>query len=72
MYGANMSYSQLQRYLDFLLERGFLQKEQEKGSTVFYRLTPKGQDLLFRIDSMINLMGLTGQENRHFPQHTKE
>ncbi len=61
MYSANMSYSQLVRYLNFLLDRGFLRKE-EKGSTVFYRLTPKGQDLLFRIDSLISLLELTERE----------
>lgn len=71
MFGVNMSYSQLRHYLDFLLDRGFLQKEEEKGSTaVFYRLTPKGQDLLLRIDSMISLLRLTEGKN-HLSSWTK-
>lgn len=58
MYSANMSYSQLARYLDFLLDRGFLQKWEGKGAKPYYRLTPKGQELLSRIDSMLSLLQL--------------
>lgn len=42
MYGANLSYGMLTRYLDFLIERGFI--EADPGNQA-YRLTPKGQGL---------------------------
>lgn len=42
MYGANLSYGMLTRYLDFLLERGFIE---EDPATQAYRVTPKGQAL---------------------------
>lgn len=42
MYGANLSYGMLTRYLDFLLDRGFIEADPESQA---YRVTPKGQSL---------------------------
>lgn len=42
MYGANLSYEMLTRYLDFLLDRGFVVLDEAKG----YRVTDKGALLI--------------------------
>ena len=39
MYGANLSYDMLTRYLDFLIDRGFIETD---GSDTLYKLTTKG------------------------------
>ena len=44
LYGANLSYARLKKYLDYLIENGFLEKIQ-KDSTYFV-LTDKGQQFL--------------------------
>ena len=41
MYGANLSYDMLTRYLDFLLERGFVQVNGHS-----YSVTDRGQALI--------------------------
>lgn len=43
MYGANLSYGMLTRYLDFLLERQFIETVEADGS---YKLTEKGLALI--------------------------
>jgi predicted transcriptional regulator len=45
MYGANLSYAQLRRYLPLLLERGLLEARTEKGWMV-YTTTREGVKLL--------------------------
>ena len=52
MYGANLSYEMLTRYVDFLIERGFIQPHPEKGYTV----TEKGALLMQDLERV----------NRHF------
>jgi len=42
MYGANLSYEMLTRYLDFLLERGFIRADEPTG----YKVTDKGAALM--------------------------
>ena len=55
MYSANMSYSQIQKYLDYLVNQGFVGKVNMGNSMVAYRVTDKGFKLLQAID---NLMGI--------------
>lgn len=43
MYGANLSYEMLTRYLDFLLERGFIQVDEAKAA---YKVTERGALLM--------------------------
>jgi predicted transcriptional regulator len=43
MYGANLSYEMLTRYLDFLLERTFIVADEERGG---YRVTERGALLM--------------------------
>jgi len=55
MYSANMSYNQLAKYLNFLLEGGFLRKTNGKRIVV-YRTTSKGRRLLQEIDRLVRLL----------------
>ena len=53
MYGANLSYDMLTRYIDFLIERGFIETD---GSDTLYKLTHKGALLAQDLERV----------NRHF------
>jgi predicted transcriptional regulator len=57
MYSANMSYSQIQKYLGFLLSHGFINKVEVGNPVVTYRVTDKGLGLLKNIDSVIEVLG---------------
>jgi len=56
MYSANMSYYQLQKYLRFLLERGFIDRLVAENSHFNYRLTEKGASLLKSIDNVLEAL----------------
>lgn len=55
MYGANLSYDMLTRYIDFLIDRQFIEND---GSDTLYKLTPKGALLAQDLERV----------NRHFDQ----
>jgi len=50
LYGANMSHSQVGRYLEFLVKGGWVRRVPGPGS--LYRVTPEGTALLERIDRL--------------------
>lgn len=52
MYGANLSYGMLTRYLEFLVSREFITLDAEGG----YRLTERGSNLIADLERV----------NRHF------
>ena len=56
MYSCNMSYHQLQRYLQILLARGFLEKVIVPNPGVKYRITEQGKALLEAIDQVTELL----------------
>jgi len=56
MYSANMSYAQLQKYLSFLLSRGFINKVEVGNPVVTYQVTDKGSELLKNIGSIIEIL----------------
>jgi len=58
MYSANMSYFQLQKYLNFLLERGFIDKVKLGNPSVTYRVTKKGLRILRNIDALLETLEL--------------
>ena len=58
MYSANMSYSQLQKYLKFLLQLGLIDKVTVGNPIVTYRVTKKGLRLLRSIDSILEMLEL--------------
>ncbi len=56
MYSANMSYFQLQKYLDFLLQLKLIDKVALGNPSVTYRVTKKGLRLLRNIDSILEML----------------
>jgi predicted transcriptional regulator len=58
MYSANMSYFQLQKYLNFMLERNLIDKVKVGNPIVTYRVTEKGVRLLRNIDNILQLLEL--------------
>ena len=55
MYRANLSFAQLNDYLDFLLEVGLLKETSEEGKTI-YRTTAKGVRFLRNYYKIRNLL----------------
>jgi len=56
MYSANMSYFQLQKYLNFMLELRLIDKVTVGNPVVTYRVTRKGLRLLKSIDSILEIL----------------
>ena len=56
MYSANMSYTQIQKYLGFLLSHGFLNKVETGNPVVTYQVTDKGIELLRNIDNIVEVL----------------
>ncbi len=59
MYSVNMSHSQLERYIDFLVSGEFLEPRRN-GRNVKYITTRKGRSLLDNIDRMAEVLGTNG------------
>ena len=64
MYSANMSYSQIQKYLGFLVSHGFINRLEMDNLSVTYQVTDIGLKLLRLIDDLIEMLGPT--ETRKF------
>ena len=62
MYSANMSYFQLQKYLNFLLELELINKVAVGNPVVTYRVTRKGLRLLKSIDSILEILELREED----------
>jgi len=58
MYSANMSYFQLQKYLNFLLHLGLIYKVTVGNPSITYRVTKKGLSLLRNIDNILEVLEL--------------
>lgn len=58
MYNSNMSYSQTQRYLSFLLNHGFIHSTNPSQPKVTYQVTEAGFRLLRGIDSVTEMLGM--------------
>ena len=57
MYSTNMSYSQLQKYLGFLMGHGFIEKVEVGNPVVTYQVTGTGLKLLKSIESIREMLG---------------
>ena len=57
MYSVNMSYSQIQKYLGFLMSQGFITKVEVGNPVVTYQVTHSGLKLLKSIDSVTEMLG---------------
>ena len=56
MYRVNLSHSQLQKYLDFLVEKRLLELVHNSNTSI-YRTTSKGKALLRDIERLSALLG---------------
>ena len=56
MYSANMSYSQIQKYLDYLVNQGFINKVNMDNTMVAYQVTEHGFKLLKAIDTLLEML----------------
>jgi predicted transcriptional regulator len=56
MYTANMSYSQIQKYLDYLVGQGFINKVNMDNTMVAYQVTDSGLKLLKAIDTLMEML----------------
>ena len=56
MYTANMSYTQIQRYLDYLLSHGFITKNEKPGTIKSYYVTGEGIKLLETITTLLDML----------------
>ena len=62
MYNANMSFSQIQKYLRFLVGQGFIDKVEVENTGVTYQLTDSGSKLLDTINNLIEMLGLNEKD----------
>jgi len=62
MYSANMSFFQLQKYLNFMLQLKLIDKVTVGNPTVTYRVTRKGLRLLKSIDAVLGILELREED----------
>jgi predicted transcriptional regulator len=55
MYNANMSNTQLNRYLDILIEKDFIEKRNDNGGRL-YHLTSKGKKLYDPLQQVLEIL----------------
>ena len=56
MYSANMSFSQIQKYLRYLVSQGFISEIKLGNPGVAYQVTDSGLKLLKTIDGLIEML----------------
>ncbi len=56
MYSANMSYTQIQKYLGYLMTHGFIDRIEVGNPVVTYQVTKKGLGLLRNIESIMSAL----------------
>ena len=67
MYHADMSYSQIQKYLGFLSNRGFIARVGTVNPLTTYRATQSGLELLRSIDNVTEMLGLNDDDKYYVP-----
>jgi len=58
MYSANMSYRQLQRYLEFLTQHELIEIMKVGNPVTVYKVSKKGLRLLKTIDNLLEMLDL--------------
>jgi predicted transcriptional regulator len=56
MYSANMSYSQIQKYLQYLVTQGFISQVNIDNTLFAYQVTQTGLKLLKAIDTLMMML----------------
>ncbi len=62
MYNANLSYSQIQKYLAYLMGQGFIDKVKIGNPSATYLITESGSKLLNSINSVMEMLGLNDDD----------
>ncbi|MFC1914879.1 winged helix-turn-helix domain-containing protein [Chloroflexota bacterium] len=62
MYNANLSYTQIQKYLGFLMGQGFIDKMEMGNPSVTYQITESGFRLLESINNLMEMLNLNEDE----------
>ncbi len=62
LYGCDLSYYQLQKYLGFLVARGFLEVDGHNNTRKRYKPTTRGEQLLSHIDQVRVILGLPDRD----------
>jgi predicted transcriptional regulator len=62
MYNANLSYTQIQKYLGFLLGQGYIDKMEMGNPSVTYQITENGVKLLESINSLMEMLNFDEEE----------
>ncbi len=63
MYSANMSYSQIQKYLGYLMSQGLINKMKMGNPSVTYQVTDSGLKLLELVSSIKEMLGMDDNYN---------
>ncbi len=63
MYNANLSYTQIQKYLGFLTSQGFIGKMEMGNPSVTYKVTESGLKLLESINGLMQMLGLNDDQS---------
>ena len=58
MYAGRINSRQLNRYLEFLLNYGLVEKDASENNSAIYRLTPRGRVALSKLQGIIDLLGV--------------
>ena len=62
MYSAKMSHRQLQEYLEFLVQNGFIDVMKVGNPVTVYKVNEKGLRLLKTIESLLKMIPLKDEE----------
>lgn len=62
MYNANLSYTQIQKYLGFLMGQGYIDKMEMGNPSVTYQITENGVKLLESINSLMEMLNFDEEE----------
>jgi len=64
MYGANMSYSQIQKYLKYLISQDLIDKVELGNPSITYIVTEKGRRLRKSIDTVLEVLNFKDSEDK--------
>ncbi|OGO18448.1 MAG: hypothetical protein A2Z15_02790 [Chloroflexi bacterium RBG_16_50_11] len=64
MYTANMSYNQIQKYLSYLVNQGFINKINIDDNVIAYQVTDSGLKLLKTIDTLMAMLESTDSQGQ--------
>jgi predicted transcriptional regulator len=64
MYSANMSYSQIQKYLKFMISQGLIDKVEIGNPSITYVVTEKGRGLRNSIETVLEVLNFKELDNK--------